>query len=89
MAGFNNYLGINKDYDQVNHSMYLDNIEEIHQYCSKIICLYSNNDPYVNFEEEAKFAASVATLSKIIPNARHLNSESGYDKFDELLEYLN
>ena len=89
VAGFNNYLGINKDYDQVNHSMYLDNIEDIHQYCSNIICLYSNNDPYVRLEEESKFAASVATSSKIITNAGHLNSESGYDKFNELFEYIN
>lgn len=88
VCGFNNYLGINEDYDAVNESMYLEDIERIHDYCDNIICFYSDNDPYVKYEVEKDFASKVADKEIIIPGGGHLNSESGYEKFEELLEYL-
>ena len=39
VCGFNNYLGIDEDYDTVNKTMYLDNLEDIKKYCGDIICL--------------------------------------------------
>lgn len=88
VCGFNNYLGINEDYDAVNESMYLEDIERIHDYCDNIICFYSDNDPYVKYEVEKDFASKIADKEIIIPGGGHLNSESGYEKFEELLEYL-
>lgn len=88
VCGFNNYLGINEEYDAVNKSMYLEDIERIHDYCDNIICFYSDNDPYVKYEAEKDFASKVADKEIIIPNGGHLNSESGYEKFEELLEYI-
>ena len=32
VCGFNNYLGINEEYDNVNKSMYFDNLEYVKQY---------------------------------------------------------
>ncbi len=29
VCGFNNYLGINEEYDTVNKSMYIDNIKDV------------------------------------------------------------
>jgi len=88
VCGFNNYFGINEEYDTVNKTMYIDNIEEVKQYSDKIICFYSDNDPYVKYEEEKEFADKVATDQVFIPNAGHINSESGYDTFEEIVEYL-
>ncbi len=88
VCGFNNYLGINEDYDAVNESMYLEDIERIHDYCDNIICFYSDNDPYVKYEVEKDFASKVADKEIIIPGGGHLNAEFGYEKFEELLEYL-
>ncbi len=88
VCGFNNYLGINEEYDAVNKSMYLEDIERIHDYCDNIICFYSDNDPYVKYEAEKDFASKVADKEIIIPNGGHLNLESGYEKFEELLEYI-
>lgn len=88
VCGFNNYLGINEDYDAVNESMYYEDIERIHDYCDNIICFYSDNDPYVKYEVEKDFASKVADKEIVIPGGGHLNSESGYEKFKELLEYL-
>ena len=89
VCGFNNYLGINEEYDAVNESMYLENIENIHDYCNNIICFYSDNDPYVKYEVEKDFASKVADKEIVISCGGHLNSESGYEKFEELLEYID
>ena len=88
VCGFNNYLGINDDYDAVNESMYLDNLEEVKNYCNDIVCLYSDNDPYVTFDKEKEFADMIASTQVVIQNGGHLNSESGYDEFEELLKYI-
>ena len=61
VCGFNNYLGINEEYD---------------------------NDPYVKYEVEKDFANKIATEQVLIPNAGHINSESGYDTFEDIVSYL-
>ncbi len=88
VCGFNNYLGINEEYDTVNKSMYFDNLGDIKNYCDDIVCFYSDNDPYVKYEIEKEFADSIANEAIMIHNGGHLNSESGYDEFEELLEYI-
>lgn len=85
VCGFNNYLGLDEDYDAVNKSMYLDNLDEIKKYCDNIVCYYSDNDPYVKYEVEKAFADTIATKQNIIPNGGHLNAESGYQEFQDLL----
>lgn len=89
VCGFNNYLGINEEYDAVNKSMYFDNLKCIKNYCDDIICLYSDNDPYVKYEAEKAFADEITENQVIIPGGGHLNAEFGYEKFDELLKYIN
>lgn len=88
VCGFNNYLGINYDYDTVNKSMYFDNLSDIGKYCEDIICYYSDNDPYVSYEKEKEFADTIATEQVLIKNGGHLNSESGYTEFEDLLKYI-
>ena len=88
VCGFNNYFGINEEYDTVNRTMYFDNLEDVKQYAKEIICFYSKNDPYVKYEVEKEFADKVATKQVVIDAGGHLNSESGYSEFKELLEYL-
>ena len=68
--------------------MYLNNIEEIRNYVKDIVCFYSDNDPYVKYEVEKDFADKISTESILIPNAGHINSESGYDTFQEIVSYL-
>ncbi len=88
VCGFNNYLGINEDYDNVNESMYLDNLKDVKEYCNDIICYYSKNDPYVKYEVEKEFADTVADEQVVIEDGGHLNSEAGYAEFEELLKYV-
>lgn len=88
VCGFNNYLGINEEYDNVNESMYLDNLKDVKEYCNDIVCYYSKNDPYVKYEVEKEFADTISTKQVVIDDGGHLNSESGYTEFEELLNWL-
>ena len=88
VCGFNNYLGINKDFDAVNSPMFMDNYVEVKKYCDNIICIYSDNDPYVNFEVEKQFADTIANKQYIIKNGGHINAESGYTTFEQILDIL-
>lgn len=88
VCGFNNYLGIDKDYDAVNESMYFDNLTDIKDYCDDIVCFYSDNDPYVKYDAEKEFANAITEKQIMISGGGHLNSESGYTEFPELLKYL-
>jgi predicted alpha/beta hydrolase family esterase len=47
-----------------------------------------DNDPYVKYEVEKDFANKIATEQILIPNAGHINSESGYDTFEDIVSYL-
>lgn len=88
VCGFNNYLGIDKDYDAVNESMYFDNLSYVKNYSKEIICFYSDNDPYVKYDAEKEFADTVATEQIVMPSAGHINAESGYDTFENIVQYL-
>lgn len=86
--GFNNYIGINEEYYAVNKSMFFDNLRDVKKYCNDIICFYTDNDPYVKFETEKEFTDTIGAKQILIPNGGHLNSESGFSEFKELLEYM-
>lgn len=88
VCGFNNYLGIDKDFDAVNEPMFIDNLEDVKKYCEDIVCYYSDNDPYVKFEVEKEFADKITNKQYIIKNGGHINSETGYTKFEEILKEI-
>ena len=88
VCGFNNYFGINEEYDTVNRSMYFDNLEDIKKYCDDIVCYYTDNDPYVKYEAEKEFADIITENQIMISGGGHLNSESGYTEFPDLLKYI-
>lgn len=88
VCGFNHYLGISEEYDTVNKSMYFDNLEEVKKYCDDIICYYTRNDPYVPYEVEKNFADTITHKQVVIDDGGHLNQESGYVDFEELLKYI-
>ncbi len=85
VCGFNNYLGIDNDFDAVNGPMFIDNFDDVKKLCNDIVCYYSDNDPYVKFEVEKDFADKLTEKQFIIKNGGHINSESGYTKFEEIL----
>ena len=89
VCGFNNYLGIDADFDSVNKPMFIDNYKDIKNHCDNIVCYYSDNDPYVKFEFEKEFADTISDKQYIIKNGGHINEESGYITFEDILKELN
>lgn len=85
VCGFNNYTGIDPDFDAVNAPMFTDNFAEVKNYCSEISCFYSDNDPYVPFEKEKEFADTLTDHQFIIKDGGHINTESGYTIFPQIL----
>lgn len=88
ICGFNNYFGINEEYDTVNGTMYLDNLQDVKNYADEIICFYSDNDPYVKYDAEKEFADTIATDQILMPKAGHINAEMGFDTFEDIVHYL-
>lgn len=89
VCGCNHYLGISDEaYNIVNKSMFFDNLKDIKNYCDDIVCFYSDNDPYFPYDYEKEFADTITENQIMIPGGGHLNSESGYTEFPELLKYV-
>ena len=61
-----------------------------HSIAPIFVCKYLiiNNDPYVKFEVEKSFADSISNEQYVIKNGGHINAESGYTKFEEILKVL-
>ena len=85
---YENWSKLLKYYLDLGLTMYFDNLEDVKQYANEIICFYSDNDPYVKYEVEKDFANKIATEQILIPNAGHINSESGYDTFEDIVNYI-
>ena len=50
---------------------------------------HSDNDPYVSLDNGKELAKKLSVQLHFIPNAGHLNAESGYTKLNELLKEIN
>lgn len=89
IQGFNNGV-VNQEYDEVNKSFFIKSgLENIKDYCDEIVCYYSDNETYVkNTQEIYNFADVVATEKVLIKNGGHLNGESGYTEFEELIRHI-
>ena len=58
------------------------------KYANEIICFYSDNDPYVKYEIEKEFADTIATKQVVLKGAGHINTESGFDIFEDIVPYI-
>ena len=56
--------------------------------CDEIICVYSDNDPYIPMEKAESFADMIKGQKVVINNAGHFNEKYGYKEFKEILEYI-
>lgn len=88
VSGFNQYLGLNEDYDDVNCTMYTNHASEFKNLCKRRVCYYSKNDPYVKFDKLEEFANLIEAKKFISETAGHFNKASGYTKFEDLLKYV-
>ena len=54
----------------------------------KFIVYHSDNDPYVSLANGEKLANELSVGVSLIPNAGHLNAESGFTEFQPLLAQI-
>ncbi len=88
VSGFNHYLGLDENFDEVNCTMYTTRGSEFINLCKERICYYAKNDPYVKFNKLQEFAELIEAKSIVIETAGHFNQSAGYTQFKELLEYI-
>ena len=92
VSGFNNYLSPDRDdiHNKLNPTYYVsdDEIGEIKKYVNKILCIYGDNDAYIPQVVFHKFAKSIDAKEIIIKGGGHLNSNAGYNSFEEILKVI-
>lgn len=88
VSGFNHYLGLDEDYDEVNCTMYTNRASEFVGLCKERICFYSENDPYVKLNKLKEFANLIDAKVVLTKDAGHFNKAAGYTQFKELLNYV-
>ena len=88
VSGFNQYLGLNEEYDDVNCTMYTNRCDEFSSLCKERICFYSKNDPYVKLEKLKEFVRLMDAKEFVFKDAGHFNTAAGYTTFEELLKFL-
>ncbi len=89
ISGFIGLLA-KKEFDELNKT-FTDkdfNWKNIKMNCKKFYVINSDNDPYVPLKKGRELTKSLDTELIIIKNAGHINKESGYEKFDFLLNKI-
>jgi len=86
VCGFNCLIG--GDLDKINKTMFLEDISAFKYLCDYRVCFYSDNDPYLKLEYCEKFAKDIDAVSIIIKNGGHLNTDSGYTQFPQILNQI-
>lgn len=88
ISGFNNAFIDHGEYDAVNKSFYVDDISAFPEFCDKRICIISENDPFVKLNFLTTFANDIKAEVVNIKDGGHFNTDSGYTKFEKLLELI-
>lgn len=85
VSGFLGPLG-NPEFDQINQT-FMKNFDwkTIKSNSEKFYVYHSDNDPYVPTEKAEELSKSLGTNVTMVENAGHFNTDSGYTKFERLL----
>lgn len=86
IAGFIGKLDNKFDEGNVNFTQKEFDFEKIKKNCKNFIVYISDNDPYVNLTKGFELNNILRGQLHISKGAGHFNTDSGYDKFEILLE---
>lgn len=89
IAGFARLLD-NPDFDPLNQTFVDKKFAwtKIKKNCRKFYVLHSDNDPYVPLDRGEEIAKNLGVKLTLIKGAGHFNTDSGYTKFEFLLEKI-
>lgn len=88
ISGFNNYVGNVPEVDNVNKDFFIKDEKVASGVAQKIICIKSNNDPFITQEALNSFANNLQANIINIQDGGHFNANAGYTKFEELLKLI-
>lgn len=90
ISGFNNADTPYEDYNKINKDFFLDDhiLEKAIHYTKFICSFYSNNDPYLKYEDLERFANITKAEKYFVKYAGHFNKDSGYTEFPAILKIL-
>jgi serine hydrolase len=90
ISGFLGLLGQQK-FDEINKTFVNKNFDwnKIENNCSKFFVFHSDNDPYVDLKYGQDISKKLGEKLILVKGAGHFNKETGYTKFDLLLEKIN
>ncbi len=84
--------GFADDYGAELNSYFLSekkiDFEKVNRNIEKALVVYGDNDPYVPQEVLQSLADSLGVRPEIVPSGGHLNSDSGYQNFPQLLKII-
>ena len=74
----------------MNKTLYIsdDELNKVKELCNEIVCIYGDNDPYIPQNVFNDLSTKLDAKRIIVHNGGHLNKESGYNKFEQILEYI-
>lgn len=79
------------EYDALNDSFIRDkiNYDKIKKTGTNFTLIHGNNDPYVPLNQPEHIAQKLGINLNLIETGGHLNIESGYTSFPEILGFIN
>ena len=79
---FYGLIGID-EFDNVNKTFFVDKqyLVKFKDLCKDIVCIYSNDDPYVPQSMSEEFATATGAKTHVILGGKHLNANSGFSVF--------
>lgn len=89
VSGFIGFLN-NPDFDGLNKT-FVDkpfDWNKIRKNCKRFYIINSDNDTYVPLEKGRILAKNLGAELMVLKNAGHINQESGYTKFELILEMI-
>lgn len=89
VSGFIGLLN-NEEFDELNKTFTDKEFDwnKIKENCKEFFVFHSDNDPYVPLEKAEELAKNLGVELNIIKGAGHFNKDSGYIKFELLLEEI-
>lgn len=88
VAGYNNAVTNSKEQDVINQSFFVKDIDKFLSLCEERVCLYSDNDNYVQLENLKEFTESLKAEHVLLKKCGHLDSESGIKELTAIELYL-
>lgn len=88
ISGFNNYIGNVSAVDNINKDFFIKDESVAKNVAEKIICIKSDNDPFITQAALTGFAKNLNAKILNIAGGGHFNANAGYTAFPKLLEII-